>query len=368
MNANIHPTWLEVDHSAIAHNTRYVLEVSKVPLMAVVKANAYGFGAEEVARTALKAGATWLAVARCGEALALRAAGITAPILVLGMATVGEVDCALEQQITLTLYSAEIAQIYAGRAAAAGRELQVHLKIDTGMGRLGVMAEDAGVLAEHVKSLGGVSIKGAYSHLSMVEDEENDPLTPLQLQRFSLAMDGLHAVGIDPEWVHCSNSASLISHPQSRFNLVRGGSILLGANPFYYRPFPQELQRALSWKAQLASCRQLPAGWGVGYGQTYRAASDEWVGVLPVGYGDGFRRIPGNEVLICGKRTPIIGTVCTDMCMVRLPELLPVGEEVVLIGSQGDEAIWIEEVSKRWHISYADVTSTISGRVPRIVV
>ena len=364
----MHPTWLEVDHTAIAHNTRYVLEVSKVPLMAVVKTNAYGFGAEDVARTALKAGASWLAVARCGEAFALRAAGITAPILVLGMATASEVDAALDQQITLTLYGAEIAEIYAGRAAAAGRDLQVHLKIDTGMGRLGVMAEDAVALADYVRSLGGITIRGAYSHLSMVEDEANDPLTPLQLQRFSSALAGLNAAGIFPEWVHCSNSASLLSQPQSRFNLVRGGSILLGVNPFYYCPAPDELQRTLSWKAQLASCRQLPAGWGVGYGQTYRAASDEWVGVLPVGYGDGFRRVPGNEVLIRGKRTPVVGTVCTDMCMVRLTEPLPVGEEVVLIGRQGDEAIWIEDISKRWRISYADVTSTISGRVPRVVV
>jgi alanine racemase len=364
----MYPTWLEVDKAAIAHNTRYVLRVSGVPLMAVVKANAYGFGSLEVARTVIEAGASWLAVARCGEALALRAAGIRAPILVLGMATADEVDAALAQQITLTLYGTEIAEIYSRRAAEDGRTLDVHLKIDTGMGRLGVLADEAAGLAVYAQNLGGLAITGAYSHLSLVEDEENDPLTPQQQRRFDRGLAGLAAAGVTPAWVHCSNSASLISHAKSRYNLVRGGSILLGVNPFYYRPFPAELRRALSWKTQLASCRRLPEGWGVGYGEAYKAAGGEWIGVLPLGYGDGFRRIPGNDVLIRGKRVPVVGNVCTDMCMVRLPEALPLGEEVVVIGQQGQEAIWIEELSKRWRISYADVTSTISGRVPRISV
>ena len=324
---NTAPTWLEIDHNAIEHNTRYTLKVVDVPLMAVVKANAYGFGSVAVARTALAAGASWLAVARCNEAVELREAGITAPILILGMVTPEEVDIAMQQHFSLTMYGPEISDIFAQRAAAAGGKLNVHMKIDTGLGRLGVLAEDAVSLAEHARSLGGIHIQGIYTHLSQVEDVENDPLTPVQIDRLEAAVTSLDAMGVKPKWVHCSNSASLLSHPRSRFNLVRAGAILLGINPFYYAPFPSELHRVLTWKTRLASCRELPEGWGVGYAERYRAKKGELVGALPLGYGDGFLRFPGNEVLIRGKRMPVIGTECLDMCMLRLDDALPVGKK-----------------------------------------
>lgn len=362
------PTWLEIDHAGITHNTRYALQVSRVPLMAVVKANAYGFGAKAVARTVLAAGASWLAVARCNEAIELREAGIMAPILVLGMVTPDEADIALRHDLTLTMYGNEIAEMYARRAAAAGLTLNVHMKIDTGLGRLGVLAEEAAALAQHALALGGIHIQGIYTHLSLVEDEENDPLTPLQISRLETAVASLEAMGVRPAWVHCSNSAALLSHPASRFNLVRAGALLLGINPYYYKPYPAELRRVVTWKAQLASCRTLPEGWGVGYVGRYRASKGEWVGTLPVGYGDGFHRYPGNEVLIRGKRVRVIGTECLDMCMVHLDEPLPLGEEVVLIGQQGEEAIWIEDLAERWNQTYSSIISRITGRVPRIVV
>lgn len=365
---NTAPTWLEIDHDAIASNTHYTLQVSGVPLMAVVKANAYGFGSTAVARTVLAAGASWLAVARCNEAVQLREAGITAPILILGMVTPEEVDIAVQQHFSLTLYGAEIADKIAQRAAAAGETVNVHMKIDTGLGRLGVLAEEAASLADYARSLGGIHIQGVYTHLSQVEDVENDPLTPLQIRRLETAVESLDAMGVQPEWVHCSNSASLISHPRLRFNLVRAGAILLGINPFYYKSFPVELQRVLTWKTRLASCRQLPEGWGVGYAERYRAKHGEWVGALPLGYGDGFLRFPGNEVLIRGKRVPVVGTECLDMCMVRLEGPLPMGEEVVVIGQQGDEAIWIEDLASRWHMTYSSIGAGIAMRVPRVSV
>ncbi len=365
---NTAPTWLEIDHEAITHNTRYTLRVSDVPLMAVVKANAYGFGSAAVARTVLAAGASWLAVARCNEAVILREAGITAPILILGMVTPEEVDIAIQQCFSLTMYGPESAELIAQRAAAANKTVNAHMKIDTGLGRLGVLAEESASLADHARSLGGINIEGIYTHLSQVEDVENDPLTPIQIGRLEAAVASLDAIGIQPQWVHCSNSASLISHPRSRFNLVRAGAILLGINPFYYKSFPAELRRALTWKTRLASCRQLPEGWGVGYAERYRARQGEWVGALPLGYGDGFLRFPGNEVLIRGKRAPVIGTECLDMCMVRLAERLPLGEEVVVIGQQGDEAIWIEDLARGWNMTYSSIVSGIAPRVPRVSV
>ena len=365
---NTAPTWLEIDHDAIAHNTRYVLELIKVPLMAVVKANAYGHGSVAVARTVLAAGASHLAVARFNEAMELRDAGITAPILVLGMVMPEEVDAALQHQISLTMYGVESADVYAQRAAAAGKSVDVHMKIDTGLGRVGVFAEDAAALAEYARSMGGINIQGIFTHLSIVEDDEYDSLTDLQMDRLEMAVAGLESVGIKPKWIHSSNSASLISHPRSRYNLVRAGAILLGINPFYYKEIPSELKRALTWKTRLISCREMPEGWGIGYVGRYRAAKGELVGTLALGYGDGFLRLPGNEVLIRGKRVKIIGTECLDMCMVHLDERLPMGEEVVIIGRQGNEEISIEDLANRWNMTYSSIASAITRRVPRVAV
>lgn len=365
---NSAPTWLEIDHDAIAHNTGYVQSLIKMPLMAVVKANAYGHGSVAVARTVLSAGVSSLAVARFNEAMELRDAGITAPILVLGMLTPEEVDAALQHEIALTMYGKEIADIYAQRASAAGRSVDVHMKIDTGLGRLGVFAEDAAALGKYAQSLGRINIKGVFTHLSIVEDDEKDPLTNLQMDRLEMAVAGLESSGIHPQWVHSSNSASLISHPRSRYDLVRAGAILLGINPFYYKSIPAELKPALTWKTSLISCREMPEGWGIGYVGRYRAKKGEWIGTLALGYGDGFLRLPDNEVLIRGKRVKIVGTECLDMCMVHLDEPLPVGEEVVVLGRQGDQEIRIEDVANRWNMTFSSIASGIARRVPRIAV
>lgn len=359
---------MEVDLSAVAHNTRAVLSRTAQPLMAVVKANAYGLGAVEVGRTALSAGAAWLAVARTGEALKLRQAGITAPVLVFGMATPDEVDRAIAEDITLTLYSFESAELLARRAAAAGKPVRVHLKVDTGFGRLGVLPDQAVALAERARDLGGVEIDGVYSHLAMADEVDNHPLTRAQIERFSSVLAGLRAIGCDPRWAHLTNSAAAFGLPEAHFNLVRAGSALIGLKPHYYLPFPPELKRVVAWKALLAACKQLPPGWAVGYGQTYQPAPGEWIGTLPVGYGDGFRRTPGNQVLIDGQRCPVIGRVCNDMCMVRLPRPYPEGTEVTIIGRQGNEAITTDELVDRWQTAQADILSTINPRVTRCYI
>ncbi len=360
------PTWLEISLPAVAENTRTLLFKTGVPLMAVVKADAYGFGAVEVAKTALKAGAAWLAVARFNEAEALRRAGVVAPVLVFGGVTPGEVDRAIGLDVTLTLHSFELAEMYAQRANELGAEVTVHLKVDTGMGRFGVFAEDAPALAQRSHTLGGINIEGIYSHLSQVDSEPDDDLTPVQLRRFRQALQGLQVYGVEPKWVHCTNSAAALACPQARFNLTRAGSALLGIRPFYYLPFLEGFRRALTWKARLASCKRLPAGWGVGYGQAYVTQEEEWIGVVPVGYGDGFRRSPFNEVLVGGRRAPVVGKVCSDMAMVRLPGPLPEGAEVVILGEQRQESIQIEDLSERWGISQAAVTAGITARVPRV--
>lgn len=360
------PTWVEIDLNAVAHNTRAVLKIAKAPLMAVVKSNAYGFGAPQIATTALRAGAEQLAVARFGEARILREAGITAPILVFGMVTLPEVDEAIAQEVTLTLHSFETAKLFAQRANAAGRRIHVHLKVDTGFGRLGVLPHEVIDLVHSSRELSGITIDGIFSHLAMADEAPDHPVTRQQIERFSAVLDSLQAAGLRPRWAHLGNSAAAFGLPAARFDLVRVGTALLGMKPFYFQPFPTELQRVIRWKAQVASCRLLPAGWGVSYGHEYVTAAAEWIATLPVGYGDGFRRMPGNQVLIESQRAPVVGRVCNDMCMVRLPHAVPAGTEVVLIGRQGNEEITTDELIDRWHTSQADIVSSINSRVPRV--
>jgi alanine racemase len=268
----------------------------------------------------------------------------------------------------LTLTGFEAATLFSARAKACGGRVRVHVKVDTGMGRFGVLAEEVYALVDHVKALGGIDVDGIYSHFAMIDSVPDHPLTGLQMNRFSRAADALESTGIHVRWKHCSNSAAVFGFPASNFTMVRAGSALLGIRPFYYLPFPNELRRVISWKAQLASCKQLPAGWGVGYGQDYSVQKDDWIGVIPVGYGDGFRRCKKNEVLLGGARVPVVGRVCVDLAMIRSGQNYPMGSEVVLMGSQGAESIFTEDLAERWGTSQADVTANINARVPRVYI
>jgi alanine racemase len=362
-----YPTWLEIDLGAVAHNTRTMRELAGVPLMAVVKGNAYGFGALEVSRCALAHGASWLSVARYGEARPLRQAGITAPLLVFGYTTPDEVDEAIAGDVTLTLHSFASAEVYACRARAAGKSVRAHLKVDTGLHRLGIQPAEVVGLAQHAHRLGGIVLDGVYSHLAMV-DEGDFPETAQQTRVFGEVLQALAQAGFRPEWVHLAGSSAATYNPETRFNLVRIGCALVGIPPRSGTPLLPSLRSAITWKARLADCRTLPGGTRIGYGLTYTTPGEEIIGVLPVGYIDGFRRLPGNQVLIGGQRAPVIAKMCMDMCMLRLPRAFPAGSEVVLLGSQGQEHITIEELAQRWHASEVDALGNINARVPRVYI
>lgn len=367
MSTQIHPTWIEINLSAVEHNTKYLLESTKKPLMAVVKANAYGFGAEEIAKSALAAGASWLAVARYCEANVLRDSGIQAPILVLGLTTPEEVDEAIANRVSLTMYSHETARVFSERAKSVGKPVLVHLKVDTGMGRLGVYPQEALQLARQALEMGDIKLEGIYSHFAMAA-EDGHPLTAKQIERFKTAVKSLKEANILPEWVHLANSAGTYFEKDSHFNLVRAGSAVLGLKFRDRQPYPQTMRRSFTWKARLASCKIIPAGWGIGYGLKYTPAKDEIIGSIPVGYADGFRRSFGNEVLIDAQRVPVVGTECMDQSMIRLPRVYPEGTEVVLVGKQGNESIYIENISHLWGTVEVDVTSGINHRVARIYI
>jgi alanine racemase len=360
-----HPTWIEIDLAAIRSNCAHIIEDTGTPLMAIVKGNAYGHGAVEVSRAALEGGASWLAVARFGEARLLRLNGIQVPILVLGTLTPREVDEAIAYGVTVTLHSRETLELYSARARSAGRPLQVHLKVDTGMGRLGVMAEDLILLARQVLAAGGLVIDGMYSHMAAAEEEEN-PLNGLQLRRFDLAVQSLQQAGLRPRWVHLANSAAAFYLPEARYDLARVGNVVLGLRIRIDRPLPDHYRPALAWKARLASCRVLPADWSVGYRQAYKTTGEEIIGVIPAGFGDGLRRVPGNQIIIGGKKAPVVGSLCLDQSMVRLPQHYPMGEEAVIIGEQGGESIRVHDLAALYGISQVDFTTLIHQRVPRI--
>jgi alanine racemase len=356
------PTWIEIDLAAVAGNCARIIRDTGTPLMAVLKGDAYGHGAARIGPAALAGGASWLAVARCGEARALREAGIRAPLLVLGMATAPEVDWAIAEGVTLALHSRPALELCAARVRAAGRALQVHLKVDTGLGRLGVFAQEIVPLARDAAAA-GLKVDGVFSHLAAAEQEH--PLNQVQMDRFGQALGALEAAGLRPRWAHLANSAAAFMRPGSRHDLVRVANVVLGLRIHADLDLDPAYRPVLAWKARLASCRLLPAGWGVGYGQTYVTPREELVGVVPVGYGDGLRRVPGNQVLVAGERCPVLGRLCLDQIMVRLPRPFPEGEEVVLIGRQGDAAIGLHDLATLCGTTQPDIATHLHPRVPR---
>lgn len=378
MSSSPYPTWVEINLSAIEENTRLVAEWTRVPLMGVVKDDGYGHGALEVGRSILGAGCIALAVARVSEALPLRRAGIDVPLLVMGGYTAHEVETAVAHDLSLPVLDIDSAARISARAREQGRTARVHLKIDTGMGRFGVFPSEALALARQVQSLGGMEIEGIFSHFALAGDDAD--FTRLQLARFREALAALLSNGIEPRWAHVANTMAIIHERDSFFNLVRAGGILYGQGMGEGPAFTRKIRRAFAWKAQLVSCRLLPAGWGVSYMQEYHTRGEEWIGVVPVGYGDGFQRVPGAQVLVNGQRVPVVGRVCMDQFMVRLPAYSPPGTEVVLVGEQavrpggpdrgpngGNETILQEELQSLWKSSFSAVT-LVNPRVPRVYV
>lgn len=367
-------SWVEVDLEAIAHNVRALRRAvgPRTSVLAVVKANAYGHGAAPVARAALAAGAAGCAVANLSEALALRRAGIPGLILVIGH-TPGELAAeALAHEVTATVFDLATARAFSAAALAAGRPARVHVKVDTGMGRLGALPADAGALLESLAGLPGVVVDGLFTHFSCADCD--DGYTREQLACF-LPIALRHGQG---RLVHAANSAGALAYPEARFDAVRAGLAMYGMNPFAPArcapggralPALDDLRPALAWKARLSQVKALPDGHGVSYGATYRCAGERRVAAAPVGYGDGFRRGPQHAgyVLVRGARAPILGRVCMDQVIVDVTEVpgAQAGDEVVLLGAQGGERITAEDVAERTGTINYEVTTAITARPER---
>lgn len=362
-----YPNWLEIDLGAIRNNINRIHDITGRPVMAIIKANGYGHGLVEVGRSAVVAGAAWLGVARLEEALVLRRAGIDLPILVLGYTSPDRAIEAVPNHISLAVHHPDVARDFADAVRFLGQPLHVHAKFDSGMGRLGVFPEDGLDFVRLIHSLPELQLEGAFTHMACADDTETDT-TNWQLDRFTELIDALQANGLRPPLVHAANSASCLYYPRAYFDLVRPGIAIYGLHPSAERPLLSGFRPALTWKAHLASLKILPAGHGVGYNYRYKTEKAERIGVIPVGYADGFRRRLGNFALVGGKRVPVVGGVCMDQCMLQLDDVpeAQIGDEVVLIGRQGNAIITAEEVGQAWGTVNYDVVCGLTARVPRI--
>lgn len=369
------PTVAVVDLDAIRHNVAAVRPPG-AEFMAVVKANGYGHGAIPVAGAALEAGASWLGVALVEEGLALRTAGdeaagavgttvIDAPILVLTEFPPGSEDEALAGGLTPTLYTEEGLERLAAASRRRGRSVGVHVKIDTGMHRVGLPPERAVPFIERVAGR-ALTLEGLWTHLAMSE-VPGDGFTEHQLEVFKAVAGEAGRAGFHPRYLHAANSGAVLSRPQSHLDLVRVGIAMYGLAPGPGLD-ASHLRPAMSWRSAVSLAKRVPAGHGISYGLTYVLGRESTIATVPVGYADGYgRSLSGRaSVLIRGRRYPVAGAVTMDQLMVDCgDDPVEAGDEVILIGSQGGERITAGEVAGWLGTVAYEVVCGVSERVPR---
>jgi alanine racemase len=342
-------------------------------ILIAVKANAYGHGAIEVSRLAESCGVDWLGVATVPEGLQLRQAGIRLPILKFSPAFPEEMESAVRSGLTLAVCERANIDALQHICQAANLPADVHLKVETGMGRIGVSIDDAPALATHIeRKCPDLRLEGIFTHLP-VSDEADPAYTRLQIERFKSAVDDIHAaIGRRVSLAHCANSGAVLGHAPGWLDLVRPGIMVYGNYPDPGTPRTIPLKPGLSFITRLSFLKKVAAGTSIGYGRTWFAPQETWIATIPVGYADGFNRLFSNRgrVLINGRSYPVVGRVCMDQSMIDLgPETdARVGDEVVLIGKSGEEEITCAEWAQVLQTITYEVTCQINTRVERVYV
>jgi alanine racemase len=371
--APIRPTRVEIDLRALAANARVLRDVAKVNVFGVVKADAYGHGAVPVAR-ALWAGGdvAGLAVSLVEEGCQLRDAGVDAPLLVMGPALDGGYDELVGRGMVAMVSDPADLERLAAIGGRRSRPVGVHLKVDTGMGRLGVAPAALGPLLDRARALGGVEITGISTHFACADTDDPaapESMTRAQLLRFRDIVDRARAAGARPRTLHAANSSATLRFPEARFDLVRPGLAMYG-NGHQPEGGAGTLEQVVSLVTRIVQLRGAPAGSTVSYGASWRAERESRLAVLPIGYADGYPRRLSNraEVLVGGRRCPVVGAVSMDITMVdvtALGDAVGVGDDVVLLGAQGAERITTAELAAHAGLVEYEVTCGISKRVPR---
>ncbi|WP_223069091.1 alanine racemase [Paenibacillus caui] len=377
MQVNYRPTVAEIDLDALESNYREFRQVlpEGMKLLVCVKANAYGHGAVQVAREMQRLQADYLSVAFLDEAIELRRAGITMPILVLGYTSPDGVQTALEHDITLCLFDEDVLE--AARhleTGDSGKRLKVHIKVDTGMGRIGLLPEETVQFVQQAVRVPALEVEGLFTHFATA-DEEDKSYTLTQYRRFQAVAEALRERNIRVPIIHTGNSATAIDLPEISCDMVRIGIAMYGLYPSDEVDRQKvKLTPVLSLKTQLTYVKDLPPHWGISYGKRYETQDKEMIGTLPIGYADGYSRMLGGkaQVLIRGRRVPVVGTICMDQCMVSLQafmqetEQIQAGEEAVLIGRQHGGEISAGELASWLGTIHYEVICMVANRVPRL--
>lgn len=365
-------TYVTIDLEAFRQNIRKIYAWSNVPLIAVIKTDGYGHGAVRLAEELEQFSFVWgYAVATIEEAVALREAGVKKRILILGYVFPTAYETLLKYQVTPTIFDMESAEALCQEAEKQNKVIPVHIKVDTGMSRIGLPAAKEGIeTAKRIASLDALAVEGIFTHLARADEWDHAPAQQ-QIDRFRAFCGKLEEEGVSIPLKHCANSAGIIEFESANMDLVRAGIIIYGLMPSdEVSADVIALQPVLSWKSTVAYVKTLPAGVPVSYGGTYITSEETAVATIPIGYGDGYPRLLSNRgfVLIRGRRAPIIGRVCMDQFMVDVTKIEGVsrGDTVTLIGKDQEEEIHMEELAGLCDTINYEIACNINKRVPRI--
>ncbi len=367
------PVWAEINLGAIAHNMREIRRITKpnAKIMAIVKANGYGHGAVEVARVALTNGADRFGVSILSEGIQLRKAGFGVSILILGYTPPEEVHDVIKHNLTQTVYTYELAEALSWVAVKQRKVAKIHIKVDTGMGRIGFSpTENSLQTICKIAKLPNIEVEGVYTHFACA-DAKDKSFSEQQYETFTKFIQGLESKGLQIPIKHAANSAAIIDLPDSHLDLVRPGIILYGHYPSEeVNKTKIDLRPAMTLKAQISYVKEVPKGTAISYGRTFVTSAETSIASLPLGYADGYSRLLSSkgEVLVHGQRCSVVGRICMDQCMVRVSDLkdVKVGDEVVIMGKQGASEVNAEEIAGKMNTINYEVLCMITERVPRV--
>ncbi len=371
---NIRPVWLEINLDAIAHNVRKIRQIvgKNTQIIAVVKANAYGHGAIEVSETLLENGITMLGVGVIEEGIVLREAGIKAPILICGLTANEQLKSLVMYNLTATVCRLKTIQTLSRIASKNKKKVGVHIKIDTGMGRLGIPGEDTLNFVKKIGQMENIEIEGIFTHFAATNEEDGN-YTRKQFEKYKKALLELERERMNIPLKHVANSAAILNSSRFHLNAVRPGIIVYGLFPSPKTKQIVQLKPAAEFKTKIIFLKEVSAGKSIGYGETYTTTRSTRIATLPIGYADGYSWLLSNkgEVLVRGERAPVIGRICMDLCMIDVTHIggVQIGDEVVLWGKQGSEMISVEEVAQKiGSIVYEVICMVDKERVPKVFI
>lgn len=370
----LRPVWAEINLDNLAHNMREVKRVVKrgTLITAVIKADGYGHGAVQIGKTLLENGADRFAVATLSEAIQLRKNYKDIPILILGYTPNNSAELVVEHNIIQTIYTYDQALAYSKKAKELDNEVKVHIKIDTGMSRLGMRTDEETIKTiKEINKLPNLVIEGLFTHFAIADESEKE-FTYGQAERFNFICNALEREDINIPIKHVSNSAAIIDLPEMNYNMVRAGIILYGLYPSREVDKKRvDLKEVMSLKAEVSYVKEIEEGTGVSYGLLFKADKTTKIATLPIGYADGYTRLLTSKAkaIVKGTKVPVVGRICMDQCMIEVTGLdVNIGDEVILFGSDGNNNITIDEIAESLNTINYEIVCMISKRVPRVYV